>query len=135
MELVPDAGSTPFVQAVPKGHAAATHLVGKILPGDAGLEHEQNACETDAIRHAWFADSWNEWMLGKNWLDQLPQLVRHQQLAHRVLLDSDVSYFAQKLQAWERLFLEALNTGSFTSFIFLQKYSHISVSIFSLHHL
>jgi hypothetical protein len=57
VELVPDAGSTPLVQTVPKSHTAAAHLVGKILPGDAGFEHEQNAGEADAIWHTRFADS------------------------------------------------------------------------------
>ena len=43
---------------------------GKILPGNTGLEHKQNARQTDAIRHTRFADSRHVWMFGQNRLDQ-----------------------------------------------------------------
>jgi hypothetical protein len=110
VELVPDARSTPFVQAVPQGHAAAAHLLGKILPRKAGLEHENNPGQADPIRDTRFADSPHVRMFRQDRLDQFPQFVRHQWLAHRVLLDSDAYYFARNIQARQWLFLEALNT-------------------------
>ena len=43
MQPVPDAGRLPVPQAAPAGDAAAaTHLRWQQLPGDAGLEHENN---------------------------------------------------------------------------------------------
>jgi hypothetical protein len=48
-------------------------------------------------------------MFGKDGFDQIPQFVRHQQLAHHVLLDSNASYSDQKVQVWQWPFLEALS--------------------------
>jgi hypothetical protein len=40
VQLLQHAGFSPFVQAIPQGHAAATHLLRKVFPRKAGLEHE-----------------------------------------------------------------------------------------------
>jgi hypothetical protein len=44
VERLPNPGGLPVAQPSPAGHAAAAaHLLGQILPGEAGLEHEQDA--------------------------------------------------------------------------------------------
>ena len=87
--MLPDSGLPPLVQAVPEGHAAATHFLGKLLPGNAGFEHEHDAAQTDAVVLARLANSGHIRMFGKDRLDQGPQLVGHQQFAHGVLHDDD----------------------------------------------
>src|SRR3954468_2590362 len=53
MEPVPDAGLVPIAQAGPAGHArAATQSLGQHLPGNATLQHEDDAGQGRAIRHA-----------------------------------------------------------------------------------
>src|SRR5262245_7262915 len=50
VELEPDTGLLPGLESAPAGHATATaHLDGEILPGDAGLEDEQDTREGLAI--------------------------------------------------------------------------------------
>jgi len=51
VQLVPNAGVGPLLQSVPQGHAAAAHLAGEVFPGDAGLEHEQDAAQTNPVVH------------------------------------------------------------------------------------
>src|SRR5215203_36704 len=101
MQLFPDAGLAPFVQAIPQGHATAAHLLGKIFPWDAGLEHEEDAGETDPIRHARLAHAWNVWMFRENRFHQGPKLVGHQQFAHRVLHDDNCGNYALWARSWE----------------------------------
>ena len=53
MEPGPDAGLVPIAQAAPAGHPrAATQFLGQHLPGDATLQHEDDAGQGRAIRHA-----------------------------------------------------------------------------------
>src|SRR5260370_34411483 len=50
VNLVPDTGGLPVAQAVPASHAtAATHLLGQIFPGQAGLEDKDEAGKDFAI--------------------------------------------------------------------------------------
>ena len=50
VDLVPDARGLPVAQAVPTGHAATTaHLLRQVLPGQAGLEDEDDPREDLAI--------------------------------------------------------------------------------------
>jgi hypothetical protein len=50
VDLAPDARGLPVAQAVPTGHAAATaHLLRQILPGQAGLEDEDDPSKDFAI--------------------------------------------------------------------------------------
>src|SRR5436190_10048671 len=49
----PDACLLPVAQAPPAGHAAAAaHLRGQHLPGDAALEHEEDPRQSRAVGHA-----------------------------------------------------------------------------------
>src|SRR6202035_6113208 len=82
VQLLPDAGPAPLVESIPEGHAAAAHFLGKVFPRNAGLEHEQDAGQTDPIRHAWLADSRNVWVLGEKRLDQDTQILGHHTIAH-----------------------------------------------------
>ncbi len=44
MQAVPHAGVVPFGKPPPARHArAGTHLPRKVLPGNAGLQHERDA--------------------------------------------------------------------------------------------
>ena len=115
VQRVPHAGLAPLVQAVPQGHAAAAHLLGEVLPGDAGLQDEQDAGQTGAIRRARLAALGAGRVFGKDRLDQRPQIVGHQQLAHRVLRDGDALNCAHGRGIWELVFLEALNTNTIES--------------------
>ena len=87
VQCVPHAGPPPLVQAVPQGHAAAAHLAGEVLPGDAGLEYEQDAGEADAVVHPRVPALGAGLVPGQQGLDQLPQLVGDQRLGHGVLRD------------------------------------------------
>ena len=50
---LPDPGFVPFFEAPPAGHPGpAAHLLRKHLPGDAHLEHKQEARERGSIVHA-----------------------------------------------------------------------------------
>ena len=50
VDLVPGAVGLPVAQPPPAGHAAAAaHLAGQVLPGDAGLEHEEDAGQGLAV--------------------------------------------------------------------------------------
>jgi len=96
VQRVPHAGVAPLLHAVPEGHATAPHLLREIFPRDAGLEDEQDARQTDAVGRARLAPLGAGRVYGKNRLNQCPQFVGHQQLAHRVLRDGDARYFAQR---------------------------------------
>ena len=74
----------PIAQAAPARHAgAATHLLGQVLPGNARLEHEQNAREGGAVGHPRAA----RLQLvaagrGQQRRHHRPQLVAHQGFGH-----------------------------------------------------
>ena len=96
MQFLPHAGLHPLVQTIPQSHAAATHLLGKIFPGDAALEHEENAAETQSIGLTRLAPFEGRWMGRQDWFHQFPQFVGHQQLAHDVLHDKDAHYHGRR---------------------------------------
>jgi hypothetical protein len=53
VQAVPDASLLPLAQAAPAGDATtAAEFLGQILPGQAGLEHEEDAGECRAIGDA-----------------------------------------------------------------------------------
>src|SRR5439155_15283481 len=50
VQALPNAGAVPVLETVEAGHAAAAaHLLGEVLPGDAGLEDEEDAGEHLAV--------------------------------------------------------------------------------------
>jgi len=50
MEPVPDSGLTPAAEPPPAGDARAKPQLGwKVIPVDAGIEHEQNALQTSSV--------------------------------------------------------------------------------------
>src|SRR5205814_1869316 len=65
--------------------------------------------QTGAIRRARLAALGAGRVFGKDRLDQRPQFVGHQQLAHRVLRDGDALNCAHGRGIWELVFLEALS--------------------------
>jgi len=51
METIPHAGALPIPQAPPAGHAtAAAQFLRQQFPGDAALQHEEDAGQGGAIR-------------------------------------------------------------------------------------
>jgi hypothetical protein len=89
LDPVPDAGRLPVAQAIPTGHAAtAAHLLRQVLPGDAGLEDEDDPGEDLAIVEEGapaFGLGRMRWDEG---LDELPEFVREEWLGHDVSLSS-----------------------------------------------
>ena len=54
MQPVPDAGGLPLAQPPPARHPRpATHLRGQHLPGDAALQHKQDATQRRPMRQRW----------------------------------------------------------------------------------
>jgi len=49
VQLGPHARYVPLVQPVPQRHPTAAHLVGEVLPRDAGLEDEEDPGEAHAV--------------------------------------------------------------------------------------
>src|SRR6185437_4485699 len=86
---VPGAGGLPVAQAVPAGHAAtAAHLLGQVLPGDAGLEDEDDPGEDLTIVEERAPALGLRGMRWEQRLDQSPELVREEWLGHDVSLSS-----------------------------------------------
>lgn len=85
MDLPPHPGPLPGAEVAPTAHARpASHLRGEQLPGNAALEHEENARQ-DLAPIQGFAPRMPEptpLRLGKQGLDELPQCVRDQFLGH-----------------------------------------------------
>jgi hypothetical protein len=53
VEAVPDPGLLPIAQTAPAGHAGTTaHLLRQQLPGDAALQHQDDAGRGGTIRNA-----------------------------------------------------------------------------------
>ena len=83
MQALPHAKGVPVAQASPAGHPAATvHLLRQVFPGDAGLEHEEDAAQARPILH------WRATALGMRFcrrqygLDLCPQFIRDERLGH-----------------------------------------------------
>ena len=72
MQALPYAGLAPGIQAVLKRHAAAAHLAGEIFPGDAGLEDEKDAGETDPVVHRRLAALGTRLVFRKQRLNKFP---------------------------------------------------------------
>src|ERR1044071_5325638 len=54
VQPMPDTGRLPVPQAAPAGHSGTTaHLLRQVLPGNAGLQHEQDTGEGSAVRYLW----------------------------------------------------------------------------------
>jgi len=85
----PHARVDPLAQAVPQRHATAAHLLREVFPLDAGLEHEQDPRQAQAVRLARLPTFGAGRVHRQDRLDLGPQLVGHQQLAHGVLRDND----------------------------------------------
>jgi hypothetical protein len=79
----PHPGLLPVAQPPPAGGARpAAHLLGEHLPGDARLEHEDDAGQGGPVGPPRPAALGPERLLGKQRLDGLPQLFAHQFLRH-----------------------------------------------------
>jgi hypothetical protein len=86
---VPDAGHLPVAQAIPTGQAAtAAHLLRPVLPGDAGLEDEDDPGEDLAIVAEGASACGLRRMRWDERLDELPEFVREEWLGHDVSLTS-----------------------------------------------
>jgi hypothetical protein len=53
MEFVPNAKFVEVAETPPAGHARAAHLGWQVLPGNAGLEDEQDAGQGNSMRNLW----------------------------------------------------------------------------------
>src|SRR5262249_1705569 len=89
VDPVPGAGGLPVAQAIPTGHAAtAAHLLRQVLPGDAGLEEEDDPGEDLAVVEEGSAALGVGRMRREERLDQLPEFVRQEWLGHDAALSS-----------------------------------------------
>src|SRR5262245_65210178 len=85
MESEPDAFLLPAVQAPPTGHAAAAaHFPGEILPGNAGLEDEEDAGQGLAVADGFASRVTKAAGLGgqQQGLDEVPQGIGEEWLGH-----------------------------------------------------
>ena len=79
----PHARLVPLLEPAPAGHArAASHLLGEHLPGDARLEHEQDARESGPVVDARPAAPGLGGFLGEQRSDDRPQFVGHEWFRH-----------------------------------------------------
>ena len=68
-------------QPAPAGHAAAAaHLARQVLPGDAGLQHEQDAGQAGAVRDPRAPALGLGRLRREPRLNDAPELIRHQRL-------------------------------------------------------
>src|SRR5438477_7653091 len=84
MQSVPDPGRLPVAQPSPAGHAAAAaQFQRQHAPGDAALEHEQDAGQRGTGWHpgpaAFRIGRWIRW---QEWRDHSPQLATHKWFGH-----------------------------------------------------
>ncbi|MDQ1022704.1 hypothetical protein QF035_000286 [Streptomyces umbrinus] len=78
MESAPVADLVPCGQPSPAGHARAeTELLGQVLPLDAGVQDEQDPAQGLPVRHSRSALDRSRTCCGQQWLDELPQFIRH----------------------------------------------------------
>lgn len=93
VHLLPNAGLLPFPQPAPTRHAAAApHFLRQILPGNAGLEDEDNAGEDLAVGNAFAPGMAPRAGLGRRdaRAEMLPQFVGNERLGQgRGLADQD----------------------------------------------
>lgn len=85
LEPIPDPGLLPVAQASPTGHPRATaHLLGKRLPGDAGLEDKEDAGQRLAVVHRLAPGEAEPPWFGRREkrFDHLPQFVVEKRLGH-----------------------------------------------------
>src|SRR5437762_5481294 len=83
VDLQPGPIGLPIAEPSPARHATtAPQLTGQILPGNAGLEYEEDPRQHLAIVEPRLSPfgAWRP--LGQDWLDDLPQFVRQQGLGH-----------------------------------------------------
>jgi hypothetical protein len=90
VQLGPDPQARPLGEAAPAGRAADVEgLARQRLPGDAGLQHEQDAPQRVAVAHRRAAALARRRRARRQQrLDLLPELVGEQVLCHRSLLAS-----------------------------------------------
>lgn len=84
MHSLPDTRGVPLGKAPPAGHPRpAAHLLGEILPGDTGLQDEDDAGEDpavgDPLAPGVSVPPLDDGQLG---LDASPQVVRDEMLCH-----------------------------------------------------
>src|SRR5947207_8492769 len=92
VDLVPDARGLPVAQAVPAGHATTTaHLLRQVLPGQAGLEDEDDPGEDFAIVQEGASAFGLRGMRRDQRLDQFPEFVWEQGLGHDEPLSNRVN--------------------------------------------
>ncbi|CAA9554149.1 MAG: hypothetical protein AVDCRST_MAG19-1075, partial [uncultured Thermomicrobiales bacterium] len=83
VDAVPHPGRLPVAQAAPAGHPRpAPQLLGQHLPGDAGLEHEDDPGQRGAIRHARSAALGLRRLGRQQRGDDGPQVVAHERGGH-----------------------------------------------------
>ena len=70
VQLFPHPGFSPGVEPVPQRHTAASHLVGEVLPGDAGLEYKEDAGESEPIALGRLAPFARGPVLGDKWIGE-----------------------------------------------------------------
>jgi hypothetical protein len=76
VQPVPDACRLPVTQASPASHArTASHFLGEVFPGDAGLEYEENARKCGPMTDGGTASFGRRLVLGQNRFDDVPQNV------------------------------------------------------------
>src|SRR5262249_50833275 len=88
VDLVPDPGGPPVGEPVPAGHpAAAAHLLGQLVPGEAGLEEEDDPGEDLAIIEEG-ASAFGLGGMGRDQgFDQFPEFVGEEGLGHETAPD------------------------------------------------
>lgn len=76
-------GLVPVAQTTPASHAtAASQFLGQHLPGDAALEHEQDAGEGGSVRYAGSAAARLGWFRRQQGLDEVPEFVGYKRFCH-----------------------------------------------------
>lgn len=87
MNLLPHAGLLPVAQPTPAGHAAtAAHLLREILPGDTGLEYEQDTGPCLAVFDRLATPFGPRFWWGSTGFDEFPEFVREQLPGHESVL-------------------------------------------------
>src|ERR1700722_7198388 len=103
MQFIPDARFPPLVEAVPERHAAATQLLGEILPRDSSLEQKQNARQADTIINPGMSALGIGHMDGQQRFNNPPKGIRDQQLRHEILHEYDAMDNPKKSSITERI--------------------------------
>jgi hypothetical protein len=95
-QLLPDATALPAPQAAPAGDPrAAAHLQGEIFPGQAGLEHEDNAGQAGAVIDGGTTPLARLGLVSRQKrLDRLPEFIREQWTRHGDASIQDKGYWS-----------------------------------------